>query len=213
MRTHLTWPVRSFAQLVHVGTLRQCDKGARGPSHEGAGLSISTCPAAWVRIAKLGGLPWWRLERPGHAFLDAHALTRAQRRAIAVWGAAQGWVAWRRVWRLRWFDDELDGTVQSLHESEAAARREAFDEADADVTRVRTLVAHSALVERMGQTVALGQAEALLHAVYAEDVLALDGVFWADVLDVDALSAPRAVIFRSRLPEWRITPMPARPDR
>lgn len=198
----------AFAHLVHVGTLQPGDKGVRGPSLEGDGLSVSQCPDAWARIARLGGLPWWRLERAGHAFLHAHALTRAQRRAIAAWGVAHGWVAQATMWRLRWFDDELEATVQSLHESEEEARDEAFDDQDADIAPVRTLVARSALAQRMGQAVAPGQAEALLHAVYAEDVLALDGVFWNDVLDAGALSAPRAVIFRSRLPEWRITPMP-----
>jgi hypothetical protein len=202
--------VRTLEPLVHVGTLRAQDKGVRGASREGNGLSVSQCPEAWVRIARLGGLPWWRLERPGHAFLDAHALTRSQRRAIAAWGVAQGWVAWRMLWRLRWYDEELDGTVQSLHDSRAAACEEAFDDEDADIARVRTLVAQPALAARMGQTVTSGQAEALLHAVYAEDVLVLDGVFWNDVLDAGALSAPRAVIFRSRLPEWRVTPMALR---
>lgn len=213
MPPNANWPVRSFAHLVHVGTMRRCDKGARGPSHEGAGLSVSTCPEAWVRIARLGGLPWWRLERAGHAFLDAHRLTGAQRRQLAAWGVGRGWVARRTLWQLSRHDDELGGTVQSLYESEAAAREEAFDDEDATVTAVRTLVAQPVLAERMGQPIALGQAEALLHAVYAEDVLALDGVFWNDVLDVPGWSAPRAVIFCSRLPEWRITPMPACTDR
>lgn len=202
--------VRTLEPLVHVGTLRAQDKGVRGASHEGSGLSVSQCPEAWVRIARLGGVPWWRLERPGHAFLDAHALTRVQRRTIAAWGVARGWVAWRKLWRLRWYDEELDSTVHSLHDSEAAAREEAFDDEGADIAQVRTLVAQPALAIRMGQAVTPGQAEALLHAVYAEDVLALDGVFWDDVLDVGALSAPRAVIFRSRLSGWRITPMPLR---
>lgn len=42
-------------KLVHVGSLRAADKGCRGDSYEGHGLSVSECPAAWVEIASLGG--------------------------------------------------------------------------------------------------------------------------------------------------------------
>lgn len=68
-------PPRTFEALFHVGTLRPEDKGCDGPSWEGHGLSVSVHPAAWTRIARLGGRPTWKLVNDQARFVDVHALT------------------------------------------------------------------------------------------------------------------------------------------
>jgi hypothetical protein len=193
----------TFDALVHVGTMHIEDKGYRGPSHEGEGLSVSTCPQAWVRIAKLGGLPWFELTRPENVFLDAHALSQQASQRMARWGLENGWVENEALWQARYWDDELDAEVTSLHPTREEALAEAFED-ESCVRCVAVLAARPSLVARMNQRIDFGEAESLLHAVYAEDVLALDGVFWEDVLDVSRLSAPRAVVFRNRVPAWHV---------
>ena len=57
-----------------------------------------------------------------------------------------------------------------------------------------------------GKSLALGMDYAA--TAYAEDVLDLDGVWWNDELDVSAYSAPRGVIFASKMGAWTATRIP-----
>jgi hypothetical protein len=52
----------------------------------------------------------------------------------------------------------------------------------------------------------------MLALAYAEQVLDLDGLYWAENLDVDAYSAPRAGLVRSKMSSWTFTPAPAGHD-
>lgn len=195
----------AFDALVHVGTLREKDKGIRGPSLEGDGLSVSTCPQAWVQIAKLGGLPWFELRRPDNAFLDAHRLVPWSAQDIVRWGLDNAFVGQVTLWRATRWDDELESEVFSLHTNRDEALAESHD--GADVRSVPGLAARPALAARMNQRVEPLQVEPLLQVVFAQDILEVDGVFWDDELDVSRWSAPRAVLFRHRLPQWEVRQM------
>ena len=65
------FPIKQFdpeyEPLTHIGTLNPKDKGRL--SYEGHGLSVSTCPEEWQRIARLGGLPWHTFEKRRSSFL------------------------------------------------------------------------------------------------------------------------------------------------
>jgi hypothetical protein len=51
-------------------------------------------------------------------------------------------------------------------------------------------------------------AEDFALLAYAEDVIGLDGLWWQDRYSPRRLSAPRGVIFSSRLSEWRSRQLP-----
>lgn len=201
----MTIPTRTHPTVWHVGTLQTADKGTRGPSWEGAGLSVSDCPDAWIRIAKLGGLPTWTLtrtdRRPGH-FLDIHGLDDQARTRIADWGTRNLLVEPRTVWQVTRFDDELDTDLTATFTS----RQDADDEEAGDPTPVQVLTATSRLEDATGQALADGNdAFDLLATVWVEQATDLDGVWWADRHDPSRLTAPRGVIVPERLGRWEPT--------
>lgn len=183
--------------------MNEGDKGIRGASLEGSGLSVSLHPQAWVRIAKLGGLPTWRLNRENGVFLEARKLKGEAHDFYVRWALRKGWLQRTKAYRVVWFDDELGGEVQSLYPTQAEALREAEGRIEA-VTRVDAFAGTALLEERVGSRVSLLTAQDLALTVFCEQVLSVDGVWWSDVLDPGALSAPRGVIFKTRLPLWRV---------
>jgi len=188
-------PTLTFPVLVHVGAMDKSQK--RGWSLEGDGLSVSDVPRAWVRIAKLGGLPWWRLMKEDNLLLDAHALHDSQREEIVRWGLAQGFVRREACWRVSSYG-ELGDEIWTFA-SEAEAREEAFD-GDEIVPGERT-VATDDFPDRAGRA----NPEQVLVAIWAEQYDELDEVWWADDLEPGELSAPRGVLFLSRLDRWSIS--------
>ena len=200
--------IKRFKTLTHIGTLNPADKGRVGHSHEGSGLSVSTCPNAWEQICKLGGLPWWTLTKPGHQFLDWYGLSGKTRKEIHAWGAAQGLVVEGPVWQLSWYDSEQDEAVFVSFPTEAAAKAEMGD--DRTLSKVpaqwhatAALAAQSGHPD--GEYLDLAFVSDMLAVAYAR-AQGLDGVFWREVLDVYAYSAPRAVILLEKLGQWTITP-------
>lgn len=189
-------PAVELEGLVHIGTL---DPARKGMSYEGSCLSVSACPEAWEHIAHLGGNPWWACKRLGNQFIDALSLTRHQRDQVEEWAVTHGLAQRVRVWRVRYFDDELDETRSLLVTTEAEARQEA-EAIDGDPVPTQALVATDALVGRMGQDPGVDAFDFIL-CCYAEDH-GYDGVFWAESLSPSTLSAPRAGIAPSKIATW-----------
>jgi hypothetical protein len=214
--------------LVHVGTMRPQDKGCRGDSHEGHGLSVSECPQAWVEIAGLGGEPWWSLEYKACSsgsgaaqtiaprFLDLHRVPDAALQAMTAHAAALGWCAPAPAWRLEWHDDDV-GEWRYAHvvdDAEAQAEHAALIaelDAGAPSERMPRLIAEiawaltPALLPRLARRRSdLSETAELVALMLAEDSGHFDGVFWDDRLDALALSAPRAVIFPRRLDRFDV---------
>jgi hypothetical protein len=207
-----TLPVTRLDAVWHVGTLDPADKAAMyAASYEGAGLSVSDCPAAWERIARLGGRPWWRLERPGGTFLDAHALDQAQRAAILDWGRQRGYVADRTVFEVVWHDDELERDVALwCDDADDAADEAEAAGADPDDVETITVPAATTALRAAASQPASDQPEHaldLLLPVWAEHTTDLDGVWWHDLHDPATYTAPRGVIIASRVERW--TPHPS----
>lgn len=193
--------LRTFEELYHVGTMNAADKGCRGASLEGMGLSASTCPEAWVRIARLGGLPWWRLSKRGAQFLDLHALTPSQQRDYLQWAHEEGYLLPAVVWTVTWFDDELGSEVFSTYLSEKEALDECNEEAAIKAEEGWVGTAKLASLSGLPPKPFVANAKDLAAVQYAEYV-GLDGVFWEDVLEPENYSAPRFVISRKMLPTW-----------
>ena len=195
--------LHTFDVLYHVGTLDAAHKGTRGESLEGLGLSVSQCPQAWVRIAKLGGLPWWQLSKQGNRFLDFHALSAQEQQTYLLWGQSQQLLQPAQLWQASWYDDELQAQCCSLHLSEEQALGE-IEEPDS-VQAVSGWLGTEKLAQLSGKRKApfLDNVEALVAVQYAE-FAGLDGVFWNDEPNPSCYSAPRAVIVRPQLASWQI---------
>jgi hypothetical protein len=202
----------TLSTVTHIGTLDPTHKGIRGPSQEGLGVSFSCHPHAWEAIAKLGGQAWFNANVSHLAILDGHAFVQRNADALRQWGQENGWVTAVQAYQVSWFDDELESQVHMLCATREEAQAELRDEEEPQALQVVPALAPTRrLVEAMGAPVGdIGQ-----PGVCALDDLAtvwaqahdLDGVWWEDAYDPDALSAPRGVIFPHRLDKVDFVPV------
>jgi hypothetical protein len=199
------FPLRKFRFLYHVGTMNISDK--REGSLEGSGLSVSLHPNEWRGIARIGGHTW-KLTKPNNQFLNAHSMNGAQRQTIIEWGIANGYALRKQLYRVEWFDDEMNDTMAMDFEDETEARNEAEVEEEGKTVKVipEGLVGTDKLKQRTHQN-RLDPVTVfdLLVTVYAEDVLKIDGVWWNDNLSPETYSAPRGVIFPAMVKTWKAT--------
>lgn len=196
--TKTDYPTRMLSAVVHIGCLNKANK--RQNSLEGAGLSVSLHPAAWQQIAKLGGHDWHTLSKMGARFLDFHALSDAQQQEITRWGITNGYAEESIIYFRTWLDEnEEPVTIESSVYNEIEAELDE-DETVQEKRGVKALPRLSA--ETMNINIPPFLVLDLLATIYAEQVLALDGVWWDDILDPAALSAPRGVINLTSLKSW-----------
>lgn len=203
-------PTRKFAQLWHVGTMQVADKGCDGASYEGTGLSISTHPQDWGRIARLGNQTWSLRRRPNQ-FLNFHKLSKAQRAALQAWGISKGYLTLEKRWEMRYFDSDMDEECFSIFETEAQAQAEVPDWLDEDedppakVSEVLMACPTAAMTARLQFKTDCSNALDITATFWVEDETELDGVWWNDRLAPESLSAPRGVIVCRALPLWTVT--------
>lgn len=200
-------PTLSHDYVFHIGSLDPAE--ARGRSYEGAGVSVSLCPAAWDHIAEIPGAPWWRLECEGARFLDRHALDEQTRQAIADWGVKQGLAESRRGVQIEYdYEYEFSGVERCVRY--CADRADALEEIEqeeldnAKISPATWLVALPALEARCSARIArAGDCFDYLLPIWVEDCTDVDGVWWEDDFDPEGLSAPRGVILPSRLDRFQ----------
>lgn len=193
--------------LYHVGTLDPRDK--RPGSHEGAGLSVSLHPEAWRSIARLGNRPTFTLSRPSGTFIDVHEVISSSERldAVTAWAARSGYLRRGRLVELHCQNDS-GATVVLLCASYKEARRErdALGDGGAPIVAVERWLMTPRMAKRALSPRDDDHALATDHALsfFVEDTLPeIDGLWWKDTFDPAGLSAPRGVIFGSRLSSWQ----------
>ena len=201
-------PTVSLKDLYHVGTLDASKKGDF--SYEGAGLSVTTEPDAWRRIARgqVAG-DTHSVAKANNSFLDSHKLTPQHNEQIKQWAINNGFLEQQETVTVSWYDDEMEDTLSQTFNSMADAQDEHgeyMDDYDVDVDK-GGIVPTAKLQKATGQSriEATGVLEYVLP-LYAE-TLGLDGVWWADNLDVNRLSAPRGVIVPSKVDSFKFNRM------
>lgn len=199
-----------FETLYHVGDFRGVPNERE--SHEATCLSVSEVPEAWRQIARLGTAPTWEFTRKGNKFLRALKLTKGQKKGIIDWGISQGLAVAARVCKSIIQDE--DGRQEWYMYKSPEEGIDEHGEEDEEPGVRHELIPYALptanLELRMMQRVSIVMLEDMLSIAYAEDVLDLDGVYWAERLNVLAYSAPRAGILRSRVRDWTYRQVPAR---
>lgn len=187
-------------------------------SLEGLGVSVSEHPAAWSRIARLSGDTWsLRRKRGTGKFLDVYAMSpdqvvRLTADAIAAGLLKTDW-RWKAMWSVADEDGEplplSEGHEYSFFESKERAELEAAAAAVDDwvVRRERVALPTEKLLQTWSARFS-GELTPMIATQVAWQVMIeasrrdLDGFWWNDELDPDGMSAPRGMIFYSRLPRW-----------
>lgn len=178
---------------------------------------VSQCPDEWKRIACVEkGL--FRLHKEDGRFLDAYGLTSEQVAAIQAWGAEMGYLEEKEVHRYLFTDEDGDDVF-----IECYSRREWEEEIDWDIMSpehrtyyetdclkvVRCFIATEKLRKAEGWTQEVCPSDVgdkLILMRYADEVLDVDGVFFADMMSAPWSSAPWAGILRRRLHLWSVEP-------
>lgn len=193
-------PTKSFKQLYHVGSLDVSKK--REGSYEGAGLSVSTHPDAWKKIAKgfVTG-ETYTLQKNGNKFLNANNLTKSAKNTIQQWAVKSGLLEPSIVYRVSYYDDELESDVYSDYNSYEEAKLEADDESD--IKKISSSYKPTEKLKTLTKNPKMTPTGVFDYVLplYAEE-LGYDGVWWEDILDIGKFSAPRGVIVPSKISSW-----------
>jgi hypothetical protein len=201
MAGQIEFPIKQLPTLFHIGTLDPAQK--KWHSYEGAGLSVSTVPAAWRRIARLPG-SIFTVSKAEANFLNFHKMKKIHRGEIKSWGIQNGYVIEGTVYRVSW-DDEEWGQTLCLEFTDLQKALEETEEGKT-LRKANTIISTEKMNRRvLSDGVTSSLALDLLATIYADEVLGLDGVWWQDKLDINRLSAPRGCVFLSTLASWSIT--------
>jgi hypothetical protein len=193
-------PIISLDEVFHVG---QMDKKLKQKgSLEGSGLSISTEPHAWVRINPFTGGKLFEMKKLDNQFLDFYALTEENEKEIIQWGVKEGYITLCPLYRITYYDDEMDMDLCNVYSDKAKAVEEAEDygiELECEDGFVSTkkmeerVLSHGHLIAPLD----------LLATIFVEEVLFIDGVWWEEELDISRYSAPRGVIVEEKVVTWK----------
>lgn len=198
-------PVKTLKGLYHVGTM---DSSEKRDGFEGAGLSVSTHPDAWKKIAR-GHVTGdtHSATKEGNKFLDAHSLSDAHNKQIKQWAIKNGYLEQQETVTVCYYDDEMEDDLCSTFDSMADAEAEYDDELEhMDVTVDKGGIVPTDKLKketRQNRIDSTGVLEFVLP-IFAEQQ-GLDGVWWQDNLDVQRYSAPRGVIVPSKIKSWKFT--------
>lgn len=197
-----TFPQRLIGNLYHVGTMDITKKSKF--SHEGNGLSVSNCPDAWRRITEgLTHGKTFMLRNRGMKLLDFYMLTAEEKSEIQRWAVSNGYVEEATLYKsITW--NEFGEEFFSLYES----YEEALTEADNEEERVQPvdgLLPTQKMKDTSMVHIELLQVRDFVTTLYTEQVLNYDGIYWDELLDEGVYSAPRGVIFNSKLPSFTVT--------
>jgi hypothetical protein len=194
-------PMKSFKQLFHVGSMDASQK--RSGSYEGAGLSVSTEPDAWRKIARgyVTG-DTYSATKPNNKFIDANRISKKQAQQIFAWAEQNELVMPATTYRVSYFDDELDSEVYSDYDSLEAAQQEAGDPEDIKAIKGGYVPTNKLKQAANNQHITPTGILDYVLPIYAESI-GVDGVWWNDILDVHKYSAPRGVILPSQVKTWK----------
>jgi len=191
--------------VYHVGTMGRSRH--QSGSHEGSGLSVSTEPSAWNKINGSRGV-LWKLSSPSAKFVNAHKLSPDTKTAIIHWGVEHGFVNLAVQCELRYFDADEGETFSMMFATREEAELETPDWVDPNDVQIHQTTGAPVATQKLkiacNNSCPVGMVSDMLLTVFAESA-GYDGVWWADKLDVSRYSAPRGVIFNSKLSSRNIT--------
>lgn len=187
-------PLTRVSAVHHVGTLEVADR--KKQSYEGEGLAVSLDPDDWARIAKLPGQTWTLRRRDGESlrFVSFRDMRPEEVQKVRAWGQRNGWCEPRTVYRVHWYDDELDQQVwmECDTKAEALEEQEARDPDELIAETIAWRPTEAFPDKRI--TSDCDPSDVLLAHYIREHRPDYDGVWWDDEYTPDALSCPRGVI-------------------
>jgi len=196
-----TLPIKKITTVYHVGEMDIKNKSDF--SLEGSGLSVSKHPDEWRTIARLGDRPLFELTNSNAKFIDAYKLKQSDKKQIIEWGVTNKYINKKETYRIYSYNDNDKPQYMEFN-----TREEAEAELDED-TKLRVNKNGLESTNKLNRQTKQNKIDNinifdLLLTVYIEQTILYDGIWWNDYLDVRQYSAPRGVIFNSKLKQWKI---------
>lgn len=199
----LSLPIKKISKVFHVGTMDISKKSSF--SLEGSGLSVSVHPEEWQKINPLTAGVLHVLTKNNGQFVDAHRLNKKQKRNIILWGIQNEYIVQKGTYRYYYYDDELEQEVYMEFPTYEEAEKEVDDKSDIKFESKGIFSTEKLFIKTNQSKIYAATTFDLLLTVYVETETEYDGIWWNDKLDVLSYSAPRGVIFNSKLKEWNVT--------
>lgn len=203
MTTTIELPIRKLNKVYHVGNMDANNKS--NFSLEGSGLSVSVTPKEWIKIAQLGGRDLYILTNPNGVFVNGNKLNKQQKSNVLSWGVENGYVLQEETYRVYHYDDELGQKVYMEFSTHKEAEQEADDVNDIKIYKGGIKPTEKLKFDTKQNKVDVPQTFDLLLTLFVENDTKYDGVWWNDKLDTSKYSAPRGVIFNTKLNNWSIS--------
>ena len=203
---------KEIENLYHVGTMDIANKSSE--SFEGNGLSVSICPKVWMRLARCATSTIWELYKSNLKILDYYSLTENEFNIAREWGLNEGYLEESEVYRYTYFDDEMDCDLTSVYSTFKDACEEAcldneyenieeFKQSEeAKFYKIEKEIGYKPTdkLKRLSfVSLDINNAEEINFLLFLEKNTDLDGVYWNEILDELRYSAPRGVIFNSKV--------------
>lgn len=187
--------------IYHVGYM---DISKKRDGYEGSGLSVSEHPNEWEKINKLTTGDLNVLTKKYSKFLDYYTLTDSYKNKVVKWGIVNSYIENIETYTVSWYDDEYEDTMSMVFDNLEEANEEA-ESYDTEVETNSGLKATEKLKNiSIQKSIDISSSFDILLTIYLESETDYDGVWWNEILDIGLLSAPRGVIFNSKLKEWKI---------
>lgn len=194
----------NVVRVFHVGTLDIRKKVK--DSYEGSGLSVSNCPDAWREINRGGTYgETWNIKKPkGGLFVDYHkTLNDETKEELKRWGILNNYIEYCKTYSVEMTDEYgREYFIEFTNKEEAELEAEMYD--TGVVTQLGFKATNKMLKEinyRLNSVVV--NCYNLLLTMFVEKYFKdVDGVWWEDVYEPESYSAPRGVIFNSKIKEW-----------
>ena len=181
-----TLPIKKISKVFHVGEMDIKNKSKF--SLEGSGLSVSINPDEWRKIAQLGDRELYLLTNPNGVFVDGNKLNKQQKNNVISWGLENDYISQKETYKVCWYDDEMEEDGKTI-----------------EVNKSGVLPTSKLISSSMQGRIEPSQTFDLLLTIFVEKTTNYDGIWWNNKLDVMKYSAPRGVIFNSKLNNWKIS--------
>jgi hypothetical protein len=186
----------------HVGLMNIANKS--DISYEGSGLSISKHPEEWQKINPLTSGDLFELKKRTPIFFDYYKEKDSIKRSVIKWGIDNNFVEEITTYKVCWYNDEIEDELCMFFDNKNDAIDEAGDYG-VDIIIDKGYKATNKLKQMsLQKSIGIDNTFDILLTVYLDNNTEYDGIWWEEELDVLKYSAPRGVIFNSKLKTWDI---------
>ena len=205
----IEFPIINLKKVSHVGSMDINQKSDNSGYEGGQGISVSTCPQEWIKLAKLGG-DIFKVSNKKSKFVDFHALKENQNDIdkLLKFAEKSGWITPTTIYKYSFYDGDMDIDMEIDFSSIEEAKEEVEmngEEFDDVITLVDGFAASDVLCNAVNLTsIAPAMVIDMVSTLFVEKYTDCDGVWWNDDFSLETMSLPRGLIFSSKLDNWKI---------